>query len=926
MSFERKKYNMDLDWRFSKNVDHEKEASKHSEIYTKTKTGNAVGPATKRAYDDSEWECVNLPHDYMRESELSSDALGTHGYRVFCDGWYRKTFTVDSALRGKHALLVFEGIATSSVIYLNGSVVARSHTSYNEIIIDVTDRLYYDRINTLAVFTKGDDIEGWWYEGAGIYRHVYLFIKENVHIAHHGIYAKPILVNEAEELWNVELEVTLENSDYQQTHTSVHAMLYDGETLISDSTEEVMCIADGRTVVKTDMSVLKPVRWDVECPKLYTVKVEVLKEGEVLDSDSVRTGFRTFKITPDRGFFLNERPIKIKGTGNHQDHAGVGIGVPDSIQFYRIKRLKEMGCNAYRCAHNPHAKEILDACDEMGLIVMDENRTFETRPDAIKDLENLILRDRNHPSIMFYSLYNEEPLQNSSEGEQIFKRLKSCVRKLDNTRLILGATNDAPTKVGTGLEMDVFGINYGLRKLETIHNEYPDLPIIGAEACSATTSRGCYKSDREVERVLSNYDEEKVPWGHTIRENWKAVRDNDFFAGTFIWTGFDHYGEPIPFVWPSTSCQFGVMDRCGFPKGAYYFTKAVFDEKPMIQILPHWNHTEGEMVRVMTVTNCDEVELFLNGKSLGRRESDPCEQCEWKVVFEAGTIAAVGYQNGEKVAYTENKTAGKAIAVKLTPDRAYIDNCGQDTVPVRVSLVDENGIEVPTANNLIEFEIEGDGVIAGVGNGDPNSHEADYVPYRKLYCGLCQVLVTAKYDAKSLKLIAHCEGMQTAQFDFEIKENKSSDYIFFTINQEITGIQASITDNEEKPDPAHIYSDDDMNSLAPLVLETAFYGFVPAGFVSGWREFRIPVVLPNNVPEGKIPALEIQSIICDTAEFYVDGELIFAAQPDFRAALTVPCDITDRKEFEVRALVKANESVSVGSGFGMGITLSMIER
>ena len=926
MAFNRKNYNMDMDWRFCKDVDNESEASKHNEIYSKTKTGNAVGPATKRAYDDSNWECVNLPHDYMRESELSPYALGTHGYRVFHDAWYRKTFTVDSELKGRHALLVFEGISTSSVIYLNGSVVERSYSGYSEIIIDVTDRLYYDRINTLAVFTKGDDIEGWWYEGAGIYRHVYLYIKDNAHIAHHGIYAKPIICDETEELWKIELEVTLENSSYDDLPVSIHASIFDNDTILNTVAKNTLCIADGKTIVNSELLVSKPIRWDVDCPKLYTVKVELRQNGDIVDDDMVRIGFRTFEMTPDKGFFLNGRPLKIKGTCNHQDHAGVGIAVPDSIQYYRVRRLKEMGCNAYRCAHNPHAKEILDACDELGLIVMDENRTFETCPDAIKNLENMILRDRNHPSVMFYSLCNEEPLQNSSEGGAIFKRLKSCVKKLDDSRLVLGAVNDIPTKGGTALEMDVFGINYGLDRVDRIHAEFPNLPIIGSENCSATTTRGCYKTDRDGEHILSNYDEEYVPWGQNLRDNWRYVRDHDYFAGTFIWTGFDNCGEPIPFTWPSCASTFGLMDRCGFAKDAYYFTKAVFDEKPMIHILPHWNHKKGEIVRVMTVTNCDEVELLLNGKSIGKQKSDPCEQCEWSVPFEAGVISAIGYQHGEQVVFAENKTAGKAVAVKLLADRAYIDNCGQDTVPVCVSVVDENGIELPNADNLIEFEIEGDGIIVGVGNGNSNSHEPDYVPYRKLYCGLCQVLVAARIGAKNIKLIARCKGLKTAQIEFEIIDKKAPEYIFFKTNRAITGIQASMTNSEEKPDPSHVYSDDDMNSLAPLILETPFYGFVPSGFTSGWREFRIPVILPKNIPEGKIPALEIQSIICDTAEFYVDGKMIFKAQPEFKSALTVPCDIQGRKEFEVRALLKADEKVCVGSGFGMGITLSLIDR
>lgn len=918
---------MDMDWRFRREdtVTEEQRAQEHKVAYNKVKTGNIPGPASKRAFDDSTWEQVNLPHDYIRETALSPDASRSQGYHVLYDGWYRKTFKVEPSLKGKHAMLVFEGISTSSVIYLNGSVMERSYSLYSEIAVDVTDRLYFDRINTLAVFARGSDVEGWWYEGAGIYRHVKLYIKELLHIDHNGLWAKPVLCDAAENRWEVELETTLQNSGYEAASGAVLARLYDGEQLVSEATVGCACDADTQTAVACKLNIETPVRWDVDNPKLYTLKVELLQNGEVIDCDSTRIGFRTFSIDADKGFFLNERPLKIKGTCNHQDHAGVGVAVPDSIQYYRVRRLKEMGCNAYRCAHNPHSREILDACDELGLIVMDENRTFETRPDAIKNLEMLIRRDRNHPSVIFYSLFNEEPLQNSSEGRAIYKRLKSRVLKLDDTRLLTGAINDMIHPNGAGMEMDVLGRNYGASTVETIHGQYPAKPIIGAENNSAVTTRGCYRTDRDA-HVLNNYDEEKVSWGATIRENWKIVRSQEFFSGIFAWTGFDYRGEPTPFLWPSHSSEFGILDTCGFPKDAYYFTQAVFMEKPMLHILPHWNWTPGETIRVMTVTNCDEVELFLNGISLGRRDSDPCEQNEWQVLFRPGTLAAVAYRGGEAVAFAEQKTAGAPVQIKLTPDRSAIGNAGQDTVPVRVSVVDVNGIEVPTADHLIYFEVEGDGFVAGVGNGDPNSLEADHLPMRKLYCGLCQVLITAKVHAKQLKLIAKAEGLDSAEVVFDVQASPIPDYIYFQPNLAVTGIQASVTDCAERPDPGHVYSGDDNNSLAPIVLENSLFdNFAPNGFHTGWREYRIPINLFDNWPEDKVPALEIASVACERAEFYIDGQLFFEAEPAYKSSMTVPLGKTNAKDFEVCVLLKAYPDSGVPSGFCVGITLSMLD-
>lgn len=918
-------FNMDMDWRFH-NGDYIEDAdTSHTAVYNSVKTGNLKGPATKRAFDDEGWERVDLPHDYIREAPFSADAPKNHGCRVKTNGWYRKTFTVDGKHAGKHALLVFDGISTSSVVYLNGSIVARSFSGYYEIVADVTDRLYYDRINTLAVYTRGDENEGWWYEGAGIYRHAHLYIKEPLHVAHNGLWAKPVLCDKASEAWEIELETTVENSAYENASAALRVTLYDKETTVTTVIGDAFtCASDTKTANTVKIPVNAPHRWDVDDPYLYTLKVELLQNGEVIDTEQTRIGFRTIRMDAEKGFFLNDRSIKIKGACNHQDHAGIGVAVPDSVQYFRIRCLKEMGLNAYRCAHNPPAKELLDACDEYGMLVMDENRTFETRPDAIQNLENLIRRDRNHPSVIFYSLFNEEPLQNSDEGRKIFARLKSAVKRLDDTRPVMGAVNDAFHPGGTGEEMDVLGLNYTLKKVEQIRRQWPDKPLIGSENNSAVSTRDCYESDREGAQVLADFDDELVPWGASARENWRVVLEHDDFAGSFIWTGFDYRGEPTPFDWPSCSSQFGVMDTCGFPKNAYYFHQALFLDEPMLHVCPHWAWQAGKTVRVMTVTNCDEVELLLNGRSLGRRQNDICTQNEWQVEFEEGTLSAIGYRNGVAVARAERKTAGEPVAVKLTADRAILQDNGQDTVPVRVCVVDKNGVEVPTADHLIEFEIEGDGFVRGVGNGDPNSHEPEHLPMRRLFNGLCQVLVTADLGAKTLKLRAFSKGLISDEAVFEIEQVAAPLYMATKPNQAITGVQVSVSDQEEKPDPAKIYGDDDMNSFSPVELDSFFNSFKPSGFKKGWREYRIPVKLPQKMPEGKIPALEINCVLCDRAEFYVNGKPLLCTDPDYKVALTVPLTVEAGREFEVRALLLARADAPA-SGFSQGISLSFID-
>jgi beta-galactosidase len=488
----------------------------------------------------------------------------------------------------------------------------------------------------------------------------------------------------------------------------------------------------------------------------------------------------------------------------------------------------------------------------------------------------------------------------------------------------MGAVNDAFHPGGTGEEMDVLGMNYTLGRIDESRKAFPNKPVFGSENNSAVATRDCTESDREGAHVLADCDKELVPWGATARENWRVVMERDDFAGSFIWTGFDYRGEPTPFDWPSCSSQFGVMDTCGFPKNAYYFHKAMYTSTPILHIFPHWNWEAGKTVCVTTVTNCDEVELLLNGRSLGRRQNNVFEQNEWEVAFEAGTLSAVGYRNGQAVVTAERKTAGTPVAVKLTADRAILQDNGQDTVPVRVCVVDKNGVEVPMADHLIEFKIEGDGFVRGVGNGDPNSHEAEHLPERHLFNGLCQVLVTADLGAKTLKLRAFSKGLISDEAVFEIEQVAAPLYMASKPNQAITGVQVSVSDQEEKPDPAKLYGDDDMNSFSPVELDSFFNSFKPSGFKKGWREYRIPVKLPQKMPEGKIPALEINCVLCDRAEFYVNGKPVLCIDPDYKVALTVPLTVEAGREFEVRALLLARADAPA-SGFSQGLSLSFID-
>ena len=861
-------YNMDYGWKFHRGDVEVKTENSHSDSYTTVKAGSAIGPAAK-TYFDTDWREVQLPHDYYAESEFGPENLHSHGYRERCNAWYRKSFVLPQELSGRQLLLHFEGTAVHAEFYFNGSLMARTFSAYTETVIDITDRAYTDgRVNVLAVRINGLATEGWWYEGAGIYRHVHLYAKSPVHIAHNGSYMKPVRVSK--NVWNVEAQAELENSFYtDETIDGVLFELLDGDNVIASARTRAMTVpkASGVTV-NAVLKVTRPRIWDVDAPNLYTVRTSVLKDGNAVDGEDTRIGFREFYVTAEKGFFLNGRNIRIKGTCNHQDHAGVGTAIPDNVNYWRIKRLKEMGTNAYRCSHNLPTRAVLDACDELGMIVMDENRMFETRTEVQDNVRQMVKRDRNHPSVVFWSLFNEEPLQNTEEGSRIFRRLKSEVLKLDDTRLVTGAING--NMEHAGLDADITGINYHISRIEEMHALHPEHPIMGSENNSAVTTRGCYLTDREGAHVLANYDEETVPWGETVRETWDFVLKHDWFAGIFIWTGFDYRGEPTPFTWPSVSSQFGIMDTCGFAKDSFFYNKACFTDKPMVHLLPHWNHKKGDMVRVAAATNCDEVELFLNGKSLGRKSAGVIDTPDWQVEYARGRITAKGYRNGKCVAKDEQRTTGKPYAIELEVMNDTVYDDGNDTVIVNVYARDKKGLRVPTANDLIRFTVEGDAEFLGAGNGDPNSHESDKAPFRRLYQGACQLLVRVRQGGKSVRISADGDGLEGAFVEPAII-HRDADLVIGSVNMTMVNGFTMSDVTPEKPDPAHVYTQDDMNSLDPVTFDAKQFQPWPR---EGWRLYRAFLSCGGKAGEMNDFALSFTDVRVPKMEVYINGECV----------------------------------------------------
>ncbi len=803
------KLSMDKGWLFHLGDVPEPEVKGHTYSYMAAKAGGAVGGASPSCSFEG-WEPVDLPHDWAVYGEFHPNEGPAHGYKPRGEAWYVKRFRLDEADHDKQILVEFEGISSHAAVYCNGSVVARSFCGYTSFTADITDMAVFgDKVNTLSVYVDANVIEGWWYEGAGIYRHVNMYKKNKLHIKHWGVFVKP--VKKTADVWDTNVEITVENSSYQDREFTIRASLKNAKGTEIGHKEEIGIVRGGSdAVINTSILTYSPELWDVDSPNMYTMDCEVFLDGESVDSKSTLFGYRTIEISADNGFILNGRRVQLYGTCNHQDHAGVGVAVPDSINEYRIQLLKEMGTNAFRCSHGNPNPEILDLCDKYGMLVMDENRNFNSSPEGVEQVRSMVLRDRNHPSVVMYSVFNEEPHQGTATGRRIAERLACEIRRLDDTRFLLGAMNTGLLEdVGCADLLDITGFNYITHMYDPFREKYPNQPMIGSENDSAFQTRGEYTTIRE-KQIIDSYDSEAAAWGNTYRDGFKQVDIRKHIMGMFIWTGFDYRGEPTPFEWPSIGTQFGIMDTCGFKKDAFYLNKAFFTDEPMMHLLPHWNWEKGQKIKMMVHTNCDEAELFLNDTSLGRHTVDKYDMTEWEVEFESGTIRADGYRNGELVCSDSRTTSGAPAKIMLTASTDAITDDTYGAAAINVCVVDANGVPVPTADNLIRF-ITKEGHIIGVGNGDPNSHEKDKASERKLFNGLCQAIVSAEENAELVTVIAESDGLESAQI--EIKVIKTDKTYIPSVKETFLGKwRSNVALFDEMPAADTIIEDSDMNT------------------------------------------------------------------------------------------------------------------
>lgn len=723
---------IDKDWRFSFGhlYDTEKDFGHATGYFSYlTKTGFGDGPASKD-FDDRAWRKLDLPHDWAVEQSFSEKGSFSHGFKTAGKGfpeksigWYRKKISIPETDKGKIIYLQFDGVFRNSKVFFNGYYLGTEESGYNGFEYDVTAYVNYNGDNTIVVRADASMEEGWFYEGAGIYRHVYLKKTNPVFVALNGTYVTSEIKNNDAE---VTAEVTIENKSHYKGSVEVIQTIFDTlDKQISSVSETIQVPEFYRSASFTSkLHVKNPKLWDIDSPILYRLVTELKQNGKTIDRYETPFGIRTIQFDAEKGFFLNGKPVKLKGTNNHQDHAGIGTALPDELQYYRIQKLKEMGSNAYRCSHHPPTPELLDACDKLGMLVIDETRLMGINDYHLNDLERMMKRDRNHPSIFCWSVGNEEwNIEGNIVGERITNIMQDFSKSIDPTRPVTVGISSG-FKSGISSVVEIMGYNYlGNGDIDAHRNEFKQQPGMGTEEGSTFATRGIYFTD-DARHYQSAYDKKPRPSFYSIEEGWKFYAERPYLAGMFIWTGFDYRGEPTPYGWPSVTSYFGMMDVCGFPKDNVFYLKSWWGKEPVLHLLPHWNWSgmEGKEIDVWAYSNCDEVELFLNKKSLGKKKMQPNSHLEWKVKYTSGTLEAIGYKNGKKVLTETQKTTGKAENIKLSLDK---ENVLKGNVSVlTVELTDKNGLHIPTANDEVTFSIKG-GKILGVGNGDPTSLEKD---------------------------------------------------------------------------------------------------------------------------------------------------------------------------------------------------------
>lgn len=777
--------------------------------------GEAPGAETA-AFDDSAWRKLDLPHDWAIEGpfDIKYNAR-CGGLPFYGTGWYRKTFDVPAAARDKRVLVTFDGAMYNAHVWVNGQFVGTRPYGYIGFRYDITDFLNPGGSNTIAVRLTPEDLSSRWYPGAGIYRNVWIDFRSPVHVARYGTYITTPKITDQAATVVVSTELAGDPSGKPL------------EVLVEINDPAGRPVASARNPagakILAEMSVVNPQRWDLDSPNLYTLVTTVTDGGDVIDRTETRFGIRTLEFSK-KAFRLNGRPVRIQGVCLHHDNGPLGAIVNRRADQRKLQIMKSMGVNSVRTSHNPPSPEFLDLCDELGILVMDEafdvwnipkvpngyNKFFAEWAEI--DLKDMVRRDRNHPSVIMWSIGNEILEQGDPvEGPRIAEMLHNYVKEVDTTRPTTAGFNHwpGPYKSGMAAKVDLAGMNYKPLAYGAPVNEYlPNEPVVGSETSSCTSSRGVYhlpieKYKTHPSKQVSSYDLIGPPWAYPPDIEFDALEKNPEILGEYIWTGFDYLGEPTPYGgkdnstngywnadWPCRSSYFGAVDLCGFPKDRFYLYQSQWTEEPMVHVLPHWNweNSGHDMIPVYAYTNCEEVELFVNGKSVGKKvkgkdltrlivqfiryDKDHFMskyRLSWEVPFSPGSLKVVGTIGGKKVAEKEIRTAGAPARVRLVPDRTTLAAGKNDLSYVTVRIEDADGNLCPLADNLVRFQVTGAGTIAAVGNGNAATTEPFQADFRKAFNGLCMLIVRAGRKAGPISVSAVADGLKSTETILRVK-------------------------------------------------------------------------------------------------------------------------------------------------------------
>lgn len=767
--------NFDTGWKFAfgNASSFEKDFGRGTEYFnylTKAASIHNEGPYSP-GFDSSkwpnEWIDVKLPHDWVVDLQFDSLASHSHGYKTVgykypetSVGWYRKTFKIPEEDLGKYLSIQFDGIFRDATVWINGFYIGSEPSGYTTQIYDISEYVNYGGENIVTVRVDASLEEGWFYEGAGIYRHVWLDKSAPLHISPFGsfIHAK---IEEPFDRALITVETTVDNKGNETADYWIRNTLIDpdgNQIEFPDISVNGLLAKDSKSSV-TRHQILNPALWDIDNPKLYTLVTEIIQNNKIIDRKETKTGFRDVRFDSEKGFLLNGRNFKIKGVNMHQDHAGVGCALPDALQIYRIKELKKYGVNAYRASHNPMSPAMLDVCDSLGILVIEENRLMGINEEHVRLLRRMIERDRNHPSIILWSIGNEEwGIEWNKFGERLAASMTQYVHRLDSSRVVTVASSSGPSVL---IPVDVAGYNYILQNpIEEHRRNYPERKAIGTEETTGCGARGIYYDDHKNGLMKAINRDKSGPDSifNAIERGWKFYDERPWLGGLFYWTGFDYRGEPNPMSYPATGSQFGILDYCGFPKDEAFYLKSWWTDDPVLHLFPHWNLKghEGEEVDVWVYSNMDEVELFVNGKSIGKKSMQKNGYLSWGVIYNPGIIKAVGYKKGKKTLETKIETTSDPAKFNISADRYNLKADNTDVAVVKVEVLDKNGRFVPNANIGLELETFGPVGILGVGNGNPafrnkerpeNSKGNSF--YIETFNGLAQILIQSKEDEGS---------------------------------------------------------------------------------------------------------------------------------------------------------------------------------